>query len=74
MDELLDEEHIGTDPAADEIGATQLQGAPLVGTQATQEMPDLRVMMEDFDESTRLAGDALAAVASVEADAQASSG
>jgi hypothetical protein len=56
---------------ADEIGGTQLTGAPLV-TQPTHEQQ--RAMMEDFHDSAQRAGEALAVVASVEAEARATEG
>jgi hypothetical protein len=53
---------------ADEIGGTQLTGAPPV-TQPTQEQK--RTMMEDFHDLARRVGEALAVAASVEVEAQA---
>jgi hypothetical protein len=54
--------------SADEIGGTQLSGAPPV-TQPMQEKP--RAMMEDFHDSARRVGEALDAEASVEPEARA---
>jgi hypothetical protein len=56
---------------ADEIGGTQVTGAPPV-TQPTQEQQ--RAMMEDFHDSAQRAGETLAAAVSVEAEARAAGG
>jgi hypothetical protein len=58
----------------DEIGGTQLTGAPLV-TRPTQQMQEhRRVMMEDFHDSAQRASEALVAATSVEAEARATGG
>jgi hypothetical protein len=54
---------------ANEIDGTQLAGAPLVGTQQTQEQQ--HTITEDFHDSAQRAGEVLAAAASVEAEVEA---
>jgi hypothetical protein len=56
----------------DEIGGTQLTGAPPVGTQPTQEQQ--HTMMADFHDMAQHAGKALAATSSVEAEARLTGG
>jgi hypothetical protein len=54
--------------ATDEIGATQLTGAPLIGAEPTQEQH--ATMREDFNDTTQRAVEALAAAEPVEAEAR----
>jgi hypothetical protein len=61
--------HFDDRDAADEIGATQLTGAPLVGTKPTQEQH--AAMMADFNVTAERAGEALVVAASVEVEARA---
>jgi hypothetical protein len=59
---------------ADEIGGTQLTGAPPVTQSTQQAQKQQHAMMVDFHDSARRAGEALAAAASVEAEARATRG